>query len=417
MIKFATRQLGDPQVIWTLVGIAFRIGQRIGLHKDHDVGLRPFDKEIRRRVWLQIIILDWSSSELAGTSSMVALNPSFVMVDNPKNINDNDIQPNMKEDPTERVGATDMIFCMLRTEFATFFHLVRSTAGKDPHKHELSLAEQDRIVDELEKRIEQRFLRYCDPINPLHVMVTVVSRAALSSMRLRLHHPSRAQAGGQQLDPHEKNLLFRFSLKGLQYDNLILNTPSLRGFFWHTKDYFQFPAIVYLLTLVRSMRVGEEVELVWEELVKTFQNRPELFERKKGLHVAIGMLTCQAWDAREAELIRLGLPVQVPEFVKKLRSMDPGLSRRRDPANPTRSTGAPPTSNPKPPMQQPQPEIGIQNGFPSYQALPPLDLTAGWEPNNINWGGWEQLMFNPDIPINSDFAFNALDGYFMPMQS
>jgi hypothetical protein len=347
---------------------------------------------------------------------MVALNPAFALVNNPKNLNDSDIRPNMIEDPTERVGATDMIFCMLRTEFATFFHLVRTTAGKDSHKQGLSLAEQDRIVDDLEKRIEQKFLRYCDPIIPLHVMVNVVSRAALSSMRLRLHHPARLQDSKQQMDTNKRNMLFRISMKGLQYDNLILNNPSLRGFFWHTRDYFQFPALVYLLTLVRSMRVGEEVDLVWEELAKTFQNRPELLERKKGLHVAIGMLTCQAWDAREAELNRLGIPVQVPEFVKKLRSMDPGLQRRPDPVDSTKFGGVPPNSNPRPPMQQIPNEIAIQSGYPPYQALPPVDLIGGWESSTTNWGGWEQLMFNPDIPINSDFAFNALDGYFMPMQ-
>jgi hypothetical protein len=55
----------DARVIWILTGVAGRIGQRIGLHRDPaTLGLPPFECEIRRRVWWQIMMQDGAYSAL-----------------------------------------------------------------------------------------------------------------------------------------------------------------------------------------------------------------------------------------------------------------------------------------------------------------------------------------------------------------
>nr|POF22348.1 transcription factor vrtr1 [Quercus suber] len=48
----AVRGSCDPQTFWILTGIAVRMGQRIGLHRDgEDLGLDPFDVQMRRRLF------------------------------------------------------------------------------------------------------------------------------------------------------------------------------------------------------------------------------------------------------------------------------------------------------------------------------------------------------------------------------
>jgi Fungal specific transcription factor domain len=118
------RLILDAQTMWAFTGIAFRISRRIGLHRDGtQLGLPPFDVEMRRRLWFQLIILDHTSAELAGLapelsgSGMVKAWDTF----RPSNLNDSDLHPDMKELPAERVGATEMIFCLLRYEFGAFF--------------------------------------------------------------------------------------------------------------------------------------------------------------------------------------------------------------------------------------------------------------------------------------------------------
>jgi hypothetical protein len=47
------------KVIWSLTGVAARIAQMMGLQRDGaKCGLRPFESEIRRRVWWQLCMLD-----------------------------------------------------------------------------------------------------------------------------------------------------------------------------------------------------------------------------------------------------------------------------------------------------------------------------------------------------------------------
>jgi len=57
--------LTEPR--WELSGVAMRIAQRIGLHRDPEtLGIDPFNCEMRRRLWNQIWVLDVRSAEFAG---------------------------------------------------------------------------------------------------------------------------------------------------------------------------------------------------------------------------------------------------------------------------------------------------------------------------------------------------------------
>lgn len=58
------RRNDDARKIWTLTGLAVRIAQTLGIHRDGShFGLTPFNIEMRRRLWWQVCILDARSSE------------------------------------------------------------------------------------------------------------------------------------------------------------------------------------------------------------------------------------------------------------------------------------------------------------------------------------------------------------------
>ena len=55
----AVRQQYDAHTFWILTGVAHRIGQRIGLHRNgEELGLKPFDAELRRRLFWVMLPLD-----------------------------------------------------------------------------------------------------------------------------------------------------------------------------------------------------------------------------------------------------------------------------------------------------------------------------------------------------------------------
>jgi hypothetical protein len=224
----------------------------------------------------------------------------------PLNVNDSDLDPAMTELPEEREGATDMIFCSLRNQFSTFFlSLARgSNQSFDFPWHPLisqesSVEEKDKVIDELLQTVEEKFLRYCDPLNPLHILTSIAARSAQCGMRLRAHHPRQYPDGGASLPQKEKDMLFSLSAKIMQYYSLVHSTPALQRYEWHVHAYFQWHALIYLLSELRFRKVGEDVDRAWNLIEDAFQYHPEIInDRGYALYTAIRSLTMKAWEGK-----------------------------------------------------------------------------------------------------------------------
>lgn len=128
LFLLAVRTVYDSHTFWILTGIAVRISERIGLHRDGEgLGLKPFDVQIRRRVFWQLLPLDGLSGQVCGTG--IAMDAKNWDTKQPLNINDTDIWPGMEEPPAVREGATDMIFCLARTEIGKFHQKTFAALG------------------------------------------------------------------------------------------------------------------------------------------------------------------------------------------------------------------------------------------------------------------------------------------------
>ena len=66
------RRNDDARKIWTLTGLAVRIAQTLGIHRDGShFHLKPFEVEMRRRLWWQVCLLDARASEDHGCDPTV----------------------------------------------------------------------------------------------------------------------------------------------------------------------------------------------------------------------------------------------------------------------------------------------------------------------------------------------------------
>lgn len=73
---------------------------------------------------------------------------------------------------------------------------------------------------------------------------------------------------------------------------------------------------------MRYRRVGEDADIGWKEVTGVFEHHSEIMENRRYiLHAAVLSLTLKAWDCREAERRKLGFPIQVPEFINKIRTL------------------------------------------------------------------------------------------------
>lgn len=161
----------DPHTFWMLTGIAVRIAQRMGLHRDGEtLGLPPFEVQMRRRLFWQLVPIDGFAGQHSGTG--ISMPPNSWHVKKPLNISDDQIYPGMTHQPEEQVGATDMIYVLTRAELTEFYSKKAATM-KDGHGPSLQIKpteENTRFIDEVEQTMESKYLRYCDVISesPCH---------------------------------------------------------------------------------------------------------------------------------------------------------------------------------------------------------------------------------------------------------
>ncbi|KAE8441170.1 hypothetical protein EG329_005799 [Mollisiaceae sp. DMI_Dod_QoI] len=374
------RKCYDPHSLWILTGVCVRISQRLGLHRDgSNHKISPFDAEIRRRTWWQIVFLDGHSSKLAGAGFPAWLAKFDTKI--PLNISDSDMSPTMKEPPKEKEGATEMLFVCLRYETAQALRSARKTRGQDGGWHIAPgsdvIPEKDKAIDELEVRFEEKFVRFCDPSIPLHLLAIYVAKSVICTMRIMAHHPRQYPDKGASMPQKEKDMLFSESLKELEYDSLGHTTKSIQGFLWHVTSHFQFDAFIYIISELRYRTEGELVDRAWQQVMFSYEHRPEMItDTKNALYVAIGNLTLKAWQKREETS---NSQVPPPRFISQLRT------QRNIPDPPRRPT----------PLER-RDHIARQNLITTFSNNVPQNMTY----NNTAPDGWSNIDYGFDVNMN-----------------
>ena len=329
----------DPGTLWVLSGIAVRIAQRIGLHQDGlSLGLPVFETEMRRRLSWLIAVFDGRSAQVAGQGAS-AISQGWNL-ELPSNVNDSDLDPDMQEQPVESTGATEMIFCLIRYTAGRYFERARllTVSGSNCQKSspEASNLDRDKKIDDLQSVLENKYLRFCDLVIPLHLLAASLVRSSIYSMRVMAHHPRQQPDGGIHMSQKEKDELFNNCLKLIEYANLAYSVESLHRYLWHIGAHFQWHAFIYVLGELQFRQAGEQVDQAWRQIEEVFKNHPEMITDRKGnFHAAVGRLTKRAWEVREVELGRRQpnlTPLVRPDFIDKLHSQetdDPGTKLQK----------------------------------------------------------------------------------------
>lgn len=125
-----------------------------------------------------------------------------------------------------------------------------------------SLEERDQFIDDLELRLEEKYLRYCDPSVPVQFMSILIGRLVCKSMRIMAHHPRRYRPG-EVLPESEKKLLWSSSLALMEGHYLIHTSHVLQRFTWHADVYFQWQSLIYVLGELTTNPLRPEKDQAW----------------------------------------------------------------------------------------------------------------------------------------------------------
>ncbi|KAJ9638563.1 hypothetical protein H2204_004334 [Knufia peltigerae] len=319
---FSIRDTCHPRTLCTLTAMAMRLAEGMGMHRDGRLlGLPPFEVELRRRIWWQLSWFDSRTSELIGARKFqnTALDGKSPHL--PSNINDEALLPAMKETPKAANRVTTLALCAIRWEVAGFWTKYVSTRRQQGFEEGFwsntpspdSMKVRDNIINDLETKLETKYLRYCDPSEPVQLMAMMFARGNIATMRFLSHHPRRW--GCSEVPESESDFVWKLSTKLLDGHIQLYTIPQLRGYTWHTSFYFQWEALVHVLDTLRANPLSPESDKAWKLVGATYDWNPDFVGNSKmPLRVAVGDLCLKAYKAREVALEKQGLPLPPPPW-------------------------------------------------------------------------------------------------------
>ncbi|CAK7203700.1 hypothetical protein SEUCBS139899_006444, partial [Sporothrix eucalyptigena] len=231
----------------------------------------------------------------------------------PSNIGDTDLEPGVTTLPDSK-GTSDMVFCPLKYETVRFLQerdprtstVPEPDSATDDRAHPPKM----RSVGALERLLEERFLRFCDPLVPLHVFTTTIARSSVCKFR---HMEQRGQAStcAREIDTRETNRrILQMAARNVAYDNLLHTTPSLAGFLWYAHFHFPWGAPIFILRILGTARTpaswDDDMHAAWAHILELHRHHPEFAVRDADRveHLLVVNLTLEAWRTREEVLAR-----------------------------------------------------------------------------------------------------------------
>ncbi|PYH94188.1 hypothetical protein BO71DRAFT_430227 [Aspergillus ellipticus CBS 707.79] len=308
----------DPCELWNLTGIAKRNARRLGLHQESfTAALTPFQMEMRRRLWSQIVMYDAMAAQSA---DLYQPDPHCHTLA-PRNVNDTDWSPSMKDPPMERVGATDMTFCNLRYKVMKVIREVNSGQRpwalptgeqKNAAVEQLYRAEREKAIGKMEEEVE---------LDPFSAIAT--SRLTLCKLRFTALYPGLYDSKElQDCTEKDRELLFSTALKVLEYDSNAHSQSFIHGFLWHMHQHFQWSCLMHVLEYLKTRPGEEHVDRTWKQIHRFYGFRPYLFQGPKHrlpLYKRINKMVIEEWHVQERRASERGQLLICPTYITALR--------------------------------------------------------------------------------------------------
>jgi hypothetical protein len=361
---------------------------------------------MRRRVWWEITVIDATVGHMSGcVSSLLPVADTKT----PLNLNDSALDPEMKEIPVESSGPTEMIFVLMRYELGKWLarQAKSSTVTFDGlwdtiNTSATALEEKDRLIDELEHTLEDKYVRHCDSSIPLHLVTLIVARSMVAISRLRAHHPRNWHEKGEEMPQSERDRLFDVCMSMGEYSNILLATDKMKRFFWHIDFHFPWDTVIYMLSEPRLRTMGDQTAKAWQLIDvicrRPYQNLGQLV--KSPLHLAIANLAMKAWMAHIAECERRQVrPLPQPEtitlFWKLIQRSKSAMSQQLG-ATPTEQSFAsgtlPPNTDHRLHQSSPNFSDPILNPVDPDFDMSVMEGMYSLDDSPMDWAQWDDLL-------------------------
>lgn len=264
----AQRSLNQGRSSWALIGLAVRIARGIGLHRDgHGRAFSPFEAEMRRRMWWQILALDIRASEDRGSETILAEN--FFDTEFPCNLNDEDIGYESPDAFHSKTGPTDMTLCLLGMDALCTGRKISFTSPTGD-ANLLTLQEREELVQKYAERIESTYLASCGISDPRTWLLRTMGHYWIYKLRLNLYYPLQHRMPSQQAQSRTHGL--QTAVTFLNFSESIEQHPSFACFAWLLKTYAPWHAVAVTLAELCTHPQGPLADRAWEIIESRFKD-------------------------------------------------------------------------------------------------------------------------------------------------
>lgn len=256
---------------WTLIGLAVRIGHALGLHRDvTNLSLKPFDKEMRRRLWWQLCVLDAQASNDRASDPVILVGTFDTPF--PLNIDDEDLKFGQVNELQERQGITSMTHCLVTFELSK---TLREVMYVPPSISKRSSEELDHdgdqkiaLIHRTQKHIEQTYLQADDPSGRFLLVARKTVDLCVGLMWLVACRPLRRLPSSNRTSKAERMHIFDMSIKVLELSIELDDVPIMK---WLSATYVQWHALAVALTELCVLPDSAHTRRAWSAVDTLFE--------------------------------------------------------------------------------------------------------------------------------------------------
>ena len=260
--------------MWTLISLAVRIAQAMGLHHENSSSpLRPFRREMRRRLWWKICVLDSHAAEDRATNPIITADSFSTML--PLNVNDEDLHVDTCAEVEERQGFTDMTFCLICHELTDTLRQLNYVPVKQLHQPQEGSQEKwtqrANAVIKVQRHLEEKYLRHLNLAHPFHWATRLVADNITSITWLVVYRPLQQRPDNSPSSQRPDPGILGLAVEVLERDHQMSTDPAASGFRWLSQTYVQWHALAVTFAELCVKTEGPIVERAWAIVMPVFR--------------------------------------------------------------------------------------------------------------------------------------------------
>lgn len=229
-------------------------------------------REMRRRLWWQICILDIHAAEDRGSDPMI--HECNFTTKPPLNINDEDMNPDTIEPLTARTGYTAMTFCAVNHEVFMFHrrcNIMGYCTGNLASSQPTKIENQITMMTELQEHLKEKYLIHCDLRNPIAWVTVSVTRLIVKRFWLAIYHPLQHEPRPKTRPNMTREQLLTITVELLESARRLEIEPATTQWRWFFNSWVQWHGLAVALAELCVQHQGPLVQRAWAIIDEVFE--------------------------------------------------------------------------------------------------------------------------------------------------